>query len=84
MRLYSCVLLVAVIAVSVPNAHGREINNARITCGVFLASGQANMAALISWLRGITQARPALSLIKRRMRMAEGSAFIAGSTLMPT
>jgi len=32
--------------------HGAEVNNATITCGVFLASGQANMAALISWLRG--------------------------------
>ena len=50
MRLW--VLLVGVMAVSVPNAHGREINNARITCVAFLASGQANMAALISWLRG--------------------------------
>ena len=49
---YSCVLLVAVLAVAVPSAHSKEINNARITCGAFLASGQANMAALISWLRG--------------------------------
>jgi len=52
MRLYACVLLVAVLAVVAPTAHGKEINNARITCGAFLASGQANMAALISWLRG--------------------------------
>jgi len=52
MRLYSCVLLVAVITVSAPTAHGTEVNNATITCGAFLASGQANMAALISWLRG--------------------------------
>jgi hypothetical protein len=52
MRLFSCVLLVAVIASEVPTAHGTEVNNARINCGAFLASGQANMAALISWLRG--------------------------------
>ena len=51
-RLYSCVPIVAVVALAVPSAHSKEINNAGITCGAFLASGQANMAALISWLRG--------------------------------
>ena len=51
-QLYSCILLPAVITVSVLTAHGAEVNNASITCGAFLASGQANMAALISWLRG--------------------------------
>src|SRR5215831_16938150 len=50
-RLYSCVTLVALVALAVPSAHSKEINNAGITCGAFLASGQA-MAALISWLRG--------------------------------
>ena len=51
-RLYVCIPLVAVLAVGAPTAHAKEINNARITCGAFLASGQPNMAALISWLRG--------------------------------
>jgi hypothetical protein len=51
MRLYSCVLLIAVLA-AVSSANSRDIDNSKITCGDFLASGQPNMAALISWLRG--------------------------------
>jgi len=51
MRRYPCIL-VTILALAAPTAHCKEINNARITCGAFLASGQANMAALISWLRG--------------------------------
>lgn len=34
------------------SAYGNELDNGKITCANFLASGQANMAALISWLRG--------------------------------
>jgi acid stress chaperone HdeB len=52
MRFYAFVLLVAVLGFAVPTAHSKEVNNATITCREFLASGQANMAALISWLRG--------------------------------
>jgi len=52
MPLYTCVLLVAALGVGAPTAHSKEVNNATITCREFLASGQANMAALISWLRG--------------------------------
>ncbi len=47
-----CVLLVAVLAAAAPSAHSKEIDNRTITCREFLVSGQANMAALISWLRG--------------------------------
>ena len=35
-----------------PSVQSRELNYGTITCRQFLASGQANMAALISWLRG--------------------------------
>ena len=38
--------------VAVPSVQSKELNNGTITCRQFLASGQANMAALISWLRG--------------------------------
>ena len=51
MRPYTCAF-VAVLAVAVPSAYGKELNNARITCRAFMASGHDNMAALISWLRG--------------------------------
>jgi hypothetical protein len=51
MRLYRCVLLAALIATA-PSAHSREMDTAKITCRAFLASGQANMAAIIMWLRG--------------------------------
>jgi hypothetical protein len=44
--------LATVLAFGAPYADGRELNNGKITCGEFLASGRANMAALISWLRG--------------------------------
>jgi hypothetical protein len=52
MRTYHCVLLATVLASIAPSAHSRELDNARITCGAFLASGRDNMAALIMWLRG--------------------------------
>ena len=52
MRLYCCILLVVIFVVSTPSVQSRELNNGTITCRQFLASGQANMAALISWLRG--------------------------------
>jgi len=51
-RLYCCILLVVIFVVSTPSAQSGELNNGTITCRQFLASGQANMAALISWLRG--------------------------------
>ena len=52
MRLYCCIVLVVIFVVSTSSAQSRELNNGTITCRQFLASGQANMAALISWLRG--------------------------------
>jgi hypothetical protein len=53
MRLLRCALFAAaLIIVGTPSAHSRELDNRKITCGGFLASGHDNMAALISWLRG--------------------------------
>jgi HdeA/HdeB family len=46
------VFLAVVYATGAPIADGRELDNGTITCRAFLASGQNNMAALISWLRG--------------------------------
>jgi hypothetical protein len=43
---------VALVIAVVPSAHSNELDNRTITCSAFLASGQGNMAALISWLRG--------------------------------
>jgi hypothetical protein len=50
--LYSRVFLATVMATVAMSAHSRELNNAKITCRAFLASGHDNMAALIAWLRG--------------------------------
>lgn len=52
MRLYACVLLVAVLAGGAPSAYSQELDNRTITCRAFLASGKENMSALIGWLRG--------------------------------
>jgi acid stress chaperone HdeB len=51
-RLYCCIFLVVIFVISTPSVQSRELNNGTITCRQFLPSGQANMAALISWLRG--------------------------------
>jgi acid stress chaperone HdeB len=50
--LYCCIFLVVIFVISTPSVQSRELNNGTITCRQFLPSGQANMAALISWLRG--------------------------------
>ena len=52
MRLYRCLLLAAVLAATASSARSEELDPAKVTCRSFLASGQANMAALIMWLRG--------------------------------
>jgi HdeA/HdeB family len=52
MRAYRCAIVAAAIAAAAPSADGRELDNSKITCREFLASGHGNMAALISWLRG--------------------------------
>jgi hypothetical protein len=44
--------LTAALLVAAPSAQSREFDNSTITCAAFLGSGEANMAALISWLRG--------------------------------
>src|ERR1700737_1977125 len=51
-RLIFVVIVLAALATSDPSAQSKELDNRTITCREFLASGQANMAALISWLRG--------------------------------
>jgi hypothetical protein len=52
MRLYRRVLCVVVFVVTgAPHAHART-DMSTVTCGGFLGSGQANMAAIIMWLRG--------------------------------
>jgi hypothetical protein len=51
-RLCRRVFLAAVVAASAPSAHGVEMDPAKVTCRAFLTSGQANLAAIIMWLRG--------------------------------
>jgi HdeA/HdeB family len=49
-------LLIAVlIAAGAPGAHGLDFS--QVTCRAFLASGQANMAATIMFLRGYHSGR---------------------------
>jgi hypothetical protein len=51
MRLYrSVTLAAALIIVGTTNAHSLDFS--KVTCHEFLASGQANMAAMIMFLRG--------------------------------
>jgi hypothetical protein len=42
----------AFVIAAAPSAYSKEMDTAKITCGAFLASGLANMAAIIMWLRG--------------------------------
>ena len=52
MALYRRFLFVAAfVVVGMPHANART-DMSKVTCGAFLASGQANMAAAIMWLRG--------------------------------
>ena len=52
MRLYRRVLFAVVFIVAgAPHTHAHT-DMSKVTCGAFLASGQANMAAIIMWLRG--------------------------------
>ena len=51
-RLTFVVIVLVALATGDPSAQSKELDNRTITCRGFLASGQANMAALISWLRG--------------------------------
>jgi acid stress chaperone HdeB len=56
LRFYRCILLGAVVAIAniaaAPRAHNKEFDYRATTCRGFLASGQANMAVIIWWLRG--------------------------------
>ena len=52
MRLFCRVLLTAIfLATGVLHGHAHT-DMSKVTCSDFLASGQANMAAIIMWLRG--------------------------------
>lgn len=51
-QVFLCVLVAVVYATGASIADSRELDNRTITCREFLAAGQNNMAALISWLRG--------------------------------
>jgi acid stress chaperone HdeB len=51
-RLTFVVIVLAALATGGPSAQSKELDNSTITCREFLASGQANMAALLTWLRG--------------------------------
>ena len=52
MRLYRRVLFAVIFVVTgAPHAHAHA-DMSKVTCGAFLASGKANMAAIIMWLRG--------------------------------
>ena len=52
MRCYRYIVRVVIFVTAMSSVQSKELNNGTITCRQFLASGQANMAALISWLRG--------------------------------
>jgi hypothetical protein len=59
MRLYRRVLFAVVFVVTgAPHAHAHA-DMSKVTCGAFLASGKANMAAIIMWLRGYLASRQA-------------------------
>ena len=51
------VVAAALLVAGIPSADGRELDDAKSTCRAFPVSGQDNMAALVSWLRGY-HARP--------------------------
>jgi HdeA/HdeB family len=51
MSFYRCVLFGAVLVTAVaPSAHSLDFS--KVTCSAFLASGQANTAAMFMFLRG--------------------------------
>lgn len=52
MKLYRRVLFAGVFAIVGTSAAYARTDMLKVTCGAFLASGQANMAAAIMWLRG--------------------------------
>jgi hypothetical protein len=82
MRLCRSVLLAILLAA--PNASdGQMLDNRTITCREFLASGKANMAALISWLRGYHAGKTGIIPHLFHDAYAEGSASIASSTRTP-
>ena len=72
-RLTFVVIVLAALATGGPSAQSQELDNRTITCREFLASGQANMAALISWLRGYHAGKTGvipLSIIRPLRRQA--------------
>lgn len=56
MRLYPCTFFaVALVMAGTTGARGLDFSN--VTCGQFLASGRANMAAMFMFLRGYHSGR---------------------------
>jgi hypothetical protein len=81
-RLTFVVIVLAALATGGPSAQSKELDHRTITCREFLASEQANMAALISWLRGYHGGKTGLS-VTRPLRRQAGLLF-ASNTRMPT
>jgi hypothetical protein len=81
-RLTFVVIVLAALATGGPSAQSKELDNRTITCREFLASGQANMAALISWLRGYHAGKTGLS-ITRPLRRQAGLLLQATSGCQP-
>jgi hypothetical protein len=71
--------LTAALLVAAPSAQSREFDNSTITCAAFLGSGEANMAALISWLRGYHAGKTGIIPFESPALTARGSAPIVDS-----
>jgi acid stress chaperone HdeB len=74
-RLTFVVIVFAGLATGSPSAQNKQLDNRTITCREFLASGQANMAALISWLRGYHAGKTSVIPINHSTPMAAGWGF---------
>jgi HdeA/HdeB family len=83
-RLTFVVIVFAALATGGPSAQNKELDNRTITCREFLASGQANMAALISWLRGYHAGKTGVIPYQSLDPYGAGWAFIASNIRRPT
>lgn len=52
MRRYPCVVMLVLACLVIHVPHAVALDMGKVTCQAFLGSGQANMAAMIMWLRG--------------------------------
>jgi hypothetical protein len=80
MRPYCCVLPAAVLATTVSSAHCGELDNSKISCRELLASGLANMAALITGFWGYHAGKTGIIPFQSSSPTVGGSASIASST----